>query len=318
MSATLATFAFALGALAYTASLVLFFAELVRPGRGLPGGRFAPHLLGVAGLLHGASITLASFVAHVCPVESVHFALSVASLVTVFGYLAARIRYRIDAVGAFVAPVGLTFLLATRFLQLGPPAAKLPPMFLALHVAANVIGDALFLLACVTAGLYLFAEKRLKQKRVTAVLGRLPSLDALDAAEHRFLLIGFPLLTLGIVSGTAWAHKLAAGASSELLRAAFAYLTWLVFAGVLLLRAVAGWRGRRAAVGTLLGFFFAVLVLVVYLVRPAPSPAPLDTAAQSSAQTAVSLPVPSITRVVAAATFGAQPAPPTPELTAAR
>jgi hypothetical protein len=110
------------------------------------------------------------------------------------------------------------------------------------------------------------------------VLGRLPSLDALDAAEHRFLLIGFPLLTLGIVSGTAWAHKLTSGASGELLRAAFAYLTWIVFAGVLLLRAVAGWRGRRAAVGTLLGFFFAVLVLVVYLVRPAPAPPSVETA----------------------------------------
>jgi ABC-type uncharacterized transport system permease subunit len=315
MSATLATLAFGLGALLYTASLVLFFAELVRPGRGLPGGRFAPWLLGLAGVLHGTSITLASFVAHVCPVESVHFALSIASLVTVFGYLAARIRYRIDAVGAFVAPIGLTFLLATRFLQLGPPAAKLPPLFLALHVAANVVGDALFLLACVTAGLYLFAEKRLKQKRVTAVLGRLPSLDALDAAEHRFLLIGFPLLTLGIVSGTAWAHKLASGASGEVLRAAFAYLTWIVFAGVLLLRAVAGWRGRRAAVGTLLGFFFAVLVLVVYLVRPAPVPAPVDTPPLASAASIAPAPPaamnsPAVSVSLARAPLAGEPPPP--------
>lgn len=271
----LATLTFALGAAAYTASLVLFFSEMVRPGQALPGRRFAPLLLGLGGALHGASITFAAFVAHVCPVESVHFALSVASLVTVFGYLVARTRFRIDLVGAFVAPVGLTFLLGTRFLSLGHGGAKLPPMFLALHVAANVIGDALFLLACVTAGLYLFAENRLKEKRVTAVLGRLPPLDALDAAEHRFLLIGFPLLTLGIISGTAWSHKLESGTSGEVLRATFAYLTWLVFAGVLLLRAVAGWRGRRAAVGTLVGFFFAVLVLVVYLVRPDPAPVSL-------------------------------------------
>lgn len=284
MTGIVANLSFAFGVFAYTASLVFFFAELVRPGQGLPGGRHAPLLLGVAGVLHGVSITLASFVARVCPVESVHFALSVASLVTVFAYLVARKRYPIDVVGAFVAPVGLTFLLGTRFLQLGPAAAKLPPLFLTLHVAANVIGDALFLLACVTAGLYLFAEKRLKEKRVSSILGRLPPLDALDAAEHRFLLVGFPLLTLGIISGTAWAHKLESGTSGEVLRAAFAYLTWLVFAGVLLLRAVAGWRGHRAALGTIVGFFFAVLVLIVYLVRPEPSaPLPVSPAALSLA-----------------------------------
>ena len=47
-------------------------------------------------------------------------------------------------------------------------------------------------------------------------------------------------------------------------------MTWLVIAGVLFLRAAAGWRGRRAAYGTIAGFGFAVLVLVVYLVRKDP------------------------------------------------
>jgi ABC-type uncharacterized transport system permease subunit len=178
---------------------------------------------------------------------------------------------------------------------MGPSGPKLPPLFLALHVAANVVGDALFLLACLTAGLYLFAEKRLKEKRVASVLGRLPPLDALDSAEHRFLLIGFPLLTIGIISGTAWSHKLEAGTSGEVLRAAFAYLTWLVFAAVLLLRAVAGWRGRRAAVGTLVGFFFAVLVLVVYLVRP--EPVPVSSSSSSSSSPAAVTTVTTVTTV---------------------
>ena len=41
---------------------------------------------------------------------------------------------------------------------------------------------------------------------------------------------------------------------------------------VLFLRAAAGWRGRRAAYGTIAGFAFAVLVLVLYLVRKEPPP----------------------------------------------
>jgi ABC-type uncharacterized transport system permease subunit len=50
-------------------------------------------------------------------------------------------------------------------------------------------------------------------------------------------------------------------------RAAFGYLSWGLFGLVLLLRAAAGWRGRRAAYGTIAGFGFTVLVLLLYLVR---------------------------------------------------
>ena len=101
---------------------------------------------------------------------------------------------------------------------------------------------------------------------------RLPPLDVLDRAEHRFLLTGFPLLTIGILTGTFWARRVEAGVPSDVLRALFGYVTWLVIAGVLFLRAAAGWRGRRAAYGTIAGFVFAVAVLMVYLFRRDPPP----------------------------------------------
>lgn len=261
------------GVAAYLASTVVFFVSLIKKGDGPLISR-GPLLLGLAALSHGIYITLASFVAHVCPVESLHFALSVALLATTLIYLALRRVWRIDAVGAFVAPLGMTALLGTRMVGLGDVGQRLPPAFLTLHVAANLLGDGLFLLACVAAGLYLFTEKRLKEKRASSLKGKLPPLDALDRAEHRFLLIGFPLLTVGIVTGTAWASRLEAGHAGAMLRSAFGYLSWLVFAGVLLLRAAAGWRGRRAAWGTIAGFFLAVIVVLVYLVRPAPAAGP--------------------------------------------
>jgi ABC-type uncharacterized transport system permease subunit len=62
------------------------------------------------------------------------------------------------------------------------------------------------------------------------------------------------------------------GGTSEILRAVFGYVSWFVIASVLFLRAAAGWRGRRAAYGTIAGFGFAVLVLVVYLMRKEPPP----------------------------------------------
>jgi ABC-type uncharacterized transport system permease subunit len=44
-------------------------------------------------------------------------------------------------------------------------------------------------------------------------------------------------------------------------------LAWLFFAGVLLLRATGGFSGRRAAIGTMLGFLCAMAALAGYVLR---------------------------------------------------
>ena len=45
--------------------------------------------------------------------------------------------------------------------------------------------------------------------------------------------------------------------------------TWWVFAAILGLRVMSGWRGRRAALGTIVGFLCAVSVLAFYVLRAA-------------------------------------------------
>jgi ABC-type uncharacterized transport system permease subunit len=182
-------------------------------------------------------------------------------------YLALRRRYRIDVVGAFVAPLALTFLLASSLVGMSAPDPHYRRAILPIHVAANLLGDALFMLAFAAAVAYLLQERRLKQKNLAGFFRKLPPLDALDKAEHRFLLAGFPLLTAGIVTGVYWAHDVEAGGAAAIARAALGYATWVLFAAVLLLRAGAGWRGRKAAYGTIAGFSFAVLVLILYLIR---------------------------------------------------
>jgi ABC-type uncharacterized transport system permease subunit len=229
-------------------------------------------MLGLGGASHSVYVVVASFIARVCPVHSVHFILSMASLVATAVYLAARIRFKIHALGLIVAPLGLVVTLGTFFLgAAGGPEERLPASFIGFHVFANLVGEALFLLACGAAVMYLVQEKRLKNKKglLHGSNTGLPPLDSLDKAVHRFLIAGFPLLTLGVATGTVWAQKLESGSPDEILRAVFGYATWLLIAGVLLLRVVAGWRGRRAAYGTVAGFACAVVVLLVYVFRPA-------------------------------------------------
>lgn len=261
----LAELAFSTTVVFYAAACALYFAHLATRGGSERAVRLAPWALGIATALHFVWVLLASLGEKVCPIGSIHFVGSVAALFAGALYLAFRRRARIETLGVFVAPVALIFVLGSRFV--GAPERHVTGTFLALHVLVNLLGEAFFLLACGAAVLYLIQEKQLKRKRAGGWLSRLPSLDALDRAVHRFLLSGFPLLTIGVVSGTVWAGRLESGTPAELLRAAFGYGTWLLFGAVLVLRAAAGWRGRRAAYGTIAGFAFAVAVLVVYLLR---------------------------------------------------
>jgi ABC-type uncharacterized transport system permease subunit len=277
MKELMSALTFAVAALLYLGASALFYLDVARftagAGSGERGGvavrvRLAPALLAGAALGHAAYVAQASFIAHVCPIRSVHFLLSVASLFASASYLALRRRFRIDALGLLVAPLGLAFLLGTYFLGKPAPEPRLSPWFIAFHVLSNLLGVGLFLLAGGAAVLYLVQERRIKAKRRGARRGNLPPLDTLDAAEHRFLVYGFPLLTLGIVTGTYWAQKLETGSPEEVMRTIFGYATWFLIGGVLLLRAAAGWRGRRSAYGTILGLLCATAVLIIYLSRP--------------------------------------------------
>jgi ABC-type uncharacterized transport system permease subunit len=260
----LANWLFALTATIYLAASALFVLELL--GRGGWPARVAPRLIGVGIPFHACHIVVWSLLLHVCPVEGIHFALSIVSMFVCVAYVLARLRYRVDVVGAFVAPQALAFLLASRFVGPVDDEPRLRSALLPFHVVANLLGIALFTLAFAAAVAYLLQERRLKHKDLTHA-ERLPAVDALDRYEHRFLVGGFPLMTIGILTGTLWAREVETGGFVVVARAVLSYSSWALIGAVLLLRAAAGWRGRRAAFGTILGFGLTMLVLVVYLVR---------------------------------------------------
>jgi ABC-type uncharacterized transport system permease subunit len=260
----LANALFAVTVVVYLAASLLFVGELF--GWAGRARMWAPRLVAFGVPCHAAHIVVWSVVLHVCPVEGIHFSLNVASLLVCAAYLVVRRRYRVDAVGAFVAPQALLFLLASRFVGPVDAEPRLRSALLPFHVISNLLGIALFTLAFAAAVAYLLQERRLKQKWLEA-LERLPAVDALDRAEHRFLAAGFPLLTIGALTGTIWAREVEAGGAADIARAVLSYVSWALIGVVLLLRASAGWRGRRAAVGTILCFGLTVLVLVAYLVR---------------------------------------------------
>lgn len=267
--ADIATFAFYLGVIAYSVAATLFFLDLARREGGTVRALWATRLLAIGGALHAVHVVTASLLSHVCPIDSLHFALSFTALIAVGAYLLLKDRLRLSALGAFIAPIALTFLIGAQFVnQSSDAVAGISRTLLMFHVAANVGGVGLFLIAGAAGSVYLVQERRLRTKKRVANLGsRLPPLDSLDRTSHRLLLAGFPLLTFGVVTGAVFTHQLAGEGGAEVLRTALGYATWALLGTVLVLRKTAGFRGRRAAYGTVAGVLCMLLVMLLYAVR---------------------------------------------------
>ncbi len=212
--------------------------------------------LAAAFAAHGASILFRSLAAGHPAFTTEYEALSFFAWLTVGVYLGVQLRYALPAVGAVVAPLAFTVTLASFAFYAG--VRELPPnlrsAWLPVHVTAAFLGNAVLALAFCVSLVYLFRERQLKEKRVGGLSSRLPSLEALDTLNYRALAWGFPLLTLGIVTGALFAKHTWGSFWSWDEREIFSLITWVVYAGLLEARMVAGWRGRRAATVTILGF----------------------------------------------------------------
>ena len=86
--------------------------------------------------------------------------------------------------------------------------------------------------------------------------------EELDTLSYRSILIGFVLLTLGLISGAVWANEAWGTWWSWDPKETWAFISWLFYAAYLHMRISKGWQGRRPALLASTGF---LVVLVCYL-----------------------------------------------------
>ncbi len=172
-------------------------------------------------------------------------------------FIAFSQRFRFPVLGAFILPVAFILQVAAAFLARDAPLT-LPPalqsLWLPFHVATCFLGDACFAVAFATGIMYLLQEKGLKSRRPGAFYHRLPSLEALDSLNYRALTFGFPFLTLGIITGSVWAEEAWGSYWTWDPKETWSLITWFIYAAVLHARLTAGWRGKRAAILSIVGF----------------------------------------------------------------
>jgi cytochrome c-type biogenesis protein CcsB len=107
-----------------------------------------------------------------------------------------------------------------------------------------------------------YEAKLLSPSNEISELGKLKLLQSIDNWSYRIIGLGFPFLTIGIISGGVWANEAWGSYWSWDPKETWALITWLVFATYLHARITKGWEGKKTAILGGLGFF---VIWICYL-----------------------------------------------------
>ncbi|MFH1116007.1 MAG: c-type cytochrome biogenesis protein CcsB [Pseudomonadota bacterium] len=184
------------------------------------------------------------------PLSNLYESLVVFSWSIVAALVIVRLRYKADIVVLVGLPLSMMIMAYTFFLDqsIKPLIPALQSNWLTIHVFTCFLGYAGFAVSFIAAALYLPA----------ATLPRfgkfLPTTHLLDEIIYRAILVGYPMLTVGIITGAAWADYAWGSYWSWDPKETWSLITWLVYSAFLHARLARNWTGLRTAILSVLGF----------------------------------------------------------------
>jgi ABC-type transport system involved in cytochrome c biogenesis permease subunit len=258
--------------------LVLYILALIAyavhfGSRSPAAARAATTLLGTGALAHTFVIGMLTVeVGHV-PFAGTAQAISTFVWLLALAYLYTETSTEERGMGVFVLPIIVVLQLLPAWQEPGvEPRSPLfeSPLFWA-HVSSLLFAYASFGLAAVIGVTYILQFKEIKAKHLGYFYTRLPSLQTLDVMNSRAVFIGWALMTVGILVGAVWISQaqLVAPADTRVQamhladpKIFIAVITWLLYTFQLVARRAIGWRGRRSAYLSALGFATVLLNFV--------------------------------------------------------
>ncbi len=223
-------------------------------------------ITGLGFLLHTAAL-LTRLTGGGAPLSSFGEAMSFFSWALVLVFLLVELRHRVPVLGAFILPIAFISIVSAAALPQEVPTLEPVLKTVWVHVILSMLGTVGFAVAFAAGIMYLIQDGLLKSKRFNVLYAKLPPLDFLDQLNQQSIVLGFPLLTLGIITGALSAEFARGSYLSWNPEQTWALITWLFYFVVLVGRLTVGWRAKRAAYLTIIGFACVVLTFIGVLMK---------------------------------------------------
>lgn len=215
-------------------------------------------------IFHSIFLVAAYYDLGVAPVITLKSSLSFFAWCIIGVYLIFHARFKLMVLGSFVAPLAAVLMIISSVIP-GAEAGINPILksaWLVVHVSTIFIGDGIFAITFISAVMYIIQESRIKKKSLGSFYRRLPSLETLDSINHYSVIYGFPFLTVGMVTGTIYAYYTFGSYWRWDPKEIWTLVTWLAFAVLLHERLAVGWRGRRAALMSIICFLMLIFTFL--------------------------------------------------------
>ncbi|MCC7382631.1 MAG: c-type cytochrome biogenesis protein CcsB [Deltaproteobacteria bacterium] len=246
-------------------AFAIFF--LLRPREGAE--RLIMILIAIALVPQTAAMVVRGVEVAAFPIASVHDGLLAFTLLAALIALVVAWRGGIPQVAPLAVPLLGMLMIIAALVEPGKSVPEaLRSTWLGVHIGLALLGDAALAIAGVVAIAYLIQERRLKQRkrpgrgRTGTGLHNLPALEILDKVSVQLIKLGFPLMTLGLVSGSLYGREVWGSYWSWDPRNTVSFLVWVLYAAILHARFTVGWRGRKAAILTVVGVIAILLAFV--------------------------------------------------------
>jgi len=190
------------------------------------------------------------------PLSNLYESLIFFSWTIVLLYLIIEWRIKTKNLGAFVVPFAFfSMAFASLSVKSGiqPLIPALQSNWLISHVITCFFGYAALTIACGLGFMYLLKGLE-KGERPRLFFRLLPGRKIVDELTYQSVVIGFIFLTLGIITGSVWAYSAWGSYWSWDPKETWSLITWLIYAAILHSRFVRGWRGKRMAIMSIIGF----------------------------------------------------------------
>jgi cytochrome c-type biogenesis protein CcsB len=100
----------------------------------------------------------------------------------------------------------------------------------------------------------MFLLKPSKDRIQKSFVNRIPEPGILDDLTHQMVMFGFLFLSAGIITGAVWANQAWGRYWGWDPKETWSLITWLIYATLLHTRLMRGWKGRKIAVLSCIGF----------------------------------------------------------------